>query len=141
LIHGTKINVKWRQYHGVPVTNSCTTVMTLAREDEGKWRGEMGVEEGADGSYIGALDVRGDGCGAVPREKRKEGRLEVGGGTDKGGPPVREKKRGRLPFRDGNRWAAEFGSGWLRSPKFLFSFFLLTFILFYFHISFVSFAI
>jgi hypothetical protein len=99
--------------------------MTLAQEDEGKWRGEMGVEEGADGSYTGALDVQGkwgDGRGAVLGEKRKEGRLEVGGGTNKGGPPVRKKKRGWLPFRDGNRWAAEFGSGWLRSPKFLFSF-------------------
>jgi hypothetical protein len=128
LIHATKIDVEWRRYHGVPVTNSCTMTMTLAQEDEGKWRGEMGVEEGADGSYTGALDVRGkwgDGRGAVPGEKRKEGRLEVGGGTDKGGPPVRKKREGGYLFGMEIDGPLNLDRDGLRSPKFLFSFFFL----------------
>jgi hypothetical protein len=76
LIHGTKIDVEWWWYRGAPATDSCTTATTLAQEDEGKWRGEMGVEEGADGSDTGALDVRGewgDGRGAVPVYREEGG--------------------------------------------------------------------
>jgi hypothetical protein len=69
----------------------------------------------------------GRGRGAIPEGEKKGGwRLVVE--LTRGGPPVREKKRGRLPFRDGNRWAAEFGSSWaalIRSNSFSSLFFLL----------------
>jgi hypothetical protein len=110
-------------------------VASLAREAEGIQRGDVGGGVGHRRGVIGALEWErekwGDGRGSVPGEKKKEGRLEVGGGTDKGSPPVRKKKRGRLPFRDGIRWAAPGGPDWAAPVQILFSLFFFFFLLFF----------
>jgi hypothetical protein len=58
---------------------------------EGNQRGEGGEERGVAQEAVRGLDWRWFLSAVVP-EKKKEGRLEVGGGTDRGVPPVREKE-------------------------------------------------
>jgi hypothetical protein len=65
---------------------------------------------GIRGRHRGAVKHREKGVAMVLGEKRKEGRLEVGGGTDKGAHQSGKKERvnGYL-FRMDIRWAAVVG--------------------------------
>jgi hypothetical protein len=99
VIHGTKIGGELRRYRGVPAANSCTTATSLAQEEEGKWRGDVGVEEGADAGVVGGSGRVGESgetarC-AVPISRGRGRWLEKKGLT--GGPcQSKREEKGKL---------------------------------------------
>jgi hypothetical protein len=88
VIHGTKIGSEWRWYRGVPAADSCMMATSLAREEEGKWRGDVGVEEGADAGVVGGFGHAGES-----------------GETARHAVPISRGRRRRLEKKGADRWA------------------------------------
>jgi hypothetical protein len=116
------------------MSNFTTLAMSWDKKSEVNQRGEIGVEEGTDGSDTGTLDVQGkwgDGRGRSWRDGSREGKGRLGkdltGGLHLSG---KKRARGNRSGKDrvGRCWASWPG---LLGPLLLFFLFFSSFFLFF----------
>jgi hypothetical protein len=101
VIHGTKIGGDLRRFRGAPATDFSRWRCSLAWEEEGKWRGDVGVEEGVVG---GSRYAGGSGevaRGAVPISRGRGRRLEKKKPTGPTRQSAREGERAAVRFFPG----------------------------------------
>jgi hypothetical protein len=71
------------------------------------------------------------GAGRFQERRKRRGGCRLGVELTRGAHPSGKKKTGRLPFRDGIRWAAPGGPDWAAPVQILFSLFFFFFLLFF----------